>query len=57
VDMWVGGNGTNDAGLLTCEDAITANHSIILNPDANRAVVSGALFNGTTGTCTGQFGG
>jgi hypothetical protein len=55
VDMWTGGNGTNDAAVLACEDAVTGNHTIIRNPDANRAVVQGALFSGTA--CTAQFGG
>jgi hypothetical protein len=55
VDMWTGGNGTNNAGVLACEDAVTGNHTIIRNPDANRAVVPGALYQGTT--CTAQFGG
>jgi hypothetical protein len=57
VDMWAGGDGSDDSGVLACEDSITANHTIILNPDANRVVVSGALFDGATGTCTAQFGG
>ena len=55
VDMWTGGNGTNNVGVLACEDAVTGNHTIIRNPDANRAVVPGALYSGTT--CTAQFGG
>lgn len=55
VDMWTGGNGTNNAGVLACEDAVTGNHTIIRNPDANRAVVPGALYHGTT--CAAQFGG
>jgi hypothetical protein len=55
VDMWTGGDGSNDAGVLACEDAVTGSHTIIRNPDANRAVVRGALFNGTA--CTAQFGG
>jgi hypothetical protein len=57
VDMWVGGNGTNNAGVLACENTLTGNHTIIVSPDANRPVVSGALFNGTTGTCAAQYGG
>jgi len=57
VDMWVGGNGSNNAGVLACENTLTGNHTIIRNPDANRAVVSGSLFNGSTGTCASQFGG
>jgi hypothetical protein len=57
VDMWAGGDGSNNAAVLACEDTITANHTIIINPDANRVVVTGSLFNATTGTCTAQFGG
>jgi hypothetical protein len=57
VDMWAGGDGSNDAAVLACEDTITGNHTIILNPDPNRVVVAGSLFNGTTGICTAQFGG
>ena len=57
VDMWVGGNGSNNAGVLACENKLTGNHTIIRNPDAKRVVVSGSLFNSTTGTCAAQFGG
>ena len=57
VDMWVGGNGSDDAGVLACENALTGNHTIIRNPDSNRVVVSGSLFNSTTKTCAAQFGG
>jgi hypothetical protein len=55
VDMWTAGNGTDNAGVLACEDAVTGNHTIIRNPDSNRAVVPGPLYRGTT--CTAQFGG
>jgi hypothetical protein len=55
VDMWAGGNGADNAGVLACEDAVTGNYTIILNPDANRAVVPGPLYSGTR--CTAQFGG
>jgi hypothetical protein len=55
VDIWTGGNGTNNARVLACEDAVTGNHTIIRNPDANRVVVPGALYSGTT--CAAQFGG
>jgi hypothetical protein len=55
VDMWTGGNGSNNAGILACENAFTGNHAIIRNPDAHRAVVPGALYSGTT--CATQFGG
>jgi hypothetical protein len=57
VDMWSGGNGTNNAAVLACEDKLTGNYTIIRNPDANRLVVAGALYNGTTGVCATQFGG
>jgi hypothetical protein len=53
VDMWVGGNGSNNAGVLSCEDAVTGNYTIVKNPDANRPVVTGPIFNGA---CTQQFG-
>jgi hypothetical protein len=55
VDMWAGGNGANNAAVIACEDAVTGNYTIIRNPDANRAVVRGPLYSGTT--CTAQFGG
>jgi hypothetical protein len=54
VDMWTGGNGSDDSGILACEGELTGNHTIIRNPDAHRAVVQGALYSGTT--CTAQFG-
>jgi hypothetical protein len=57
VDMWVGGNGSNNAGVLACENKLTGIHTIIRYPDAMRVVVSGSLFNSTTGTCAAQFGG
>jgi hypothetical protein len=57
VDMWAGGTNSNTSATLACEDVITGTHTIILNPDANRTVVSGALFNSSSNTCTAQFGG
>jgi hypothetical protein len=53
VDMWVGGNGGNDAGVLACEDALTAHHTIIRDPPVNLPVVAGPLY-GTA--CTAQYG-
>jgi len=55
VDLWTGGNGSNNAAVLACENAITGSHTIVLNPDAGRPVLPGAL-DGAAG-CTAQFGG
>jgi len=57
VDLWVGGNGSDDPGVLACENTVTGNFTVIRNPDANRLVVAGSLFNGTSKTCAAQFGG
>jgi hypothetical protein len=57
VDMWVGGDGSNNAGVLACQNKLTGNHTIIRNPDANRVVVPGSLYNSSTGTCSAEYGG
>lgn len=57
VDMWAGGNGRDDSGVLACENAVTGNFTIIRDPDANRPVVAGSLYNSANNTCTAQFGG
>jgi hypothetical protein len=59
VDMWTGGNGTNDAAVVTCENSmpVTGKFTVVENPDPNRVVVVGSLYNATTGKCAAQFGG
>jgi hypothetical protein len=54
VDMWSGGNGSDNAGVLACEDSLTRNTTLIENPPANEPVVAGPLWSGTS--CTAQFG-
>jgi hypothetical protein len=54
VDMWAGGNGSDNAGVLACEDTLTGNYTIIKDPVATLPVVVGPLWTGTT--CTAQYG-
>lgn len=51
LDLWVGGNSSNQAATLACEDNITEIHTVIENPASNYATVSGDV----ASTCT-QFG-
>ena len=57
VDMWVGGNGRDNAAVLRCEDALTGDHKIVRNPKRGLPVVAGPLYNSATGRCSAQFGG
>jgi hypothetical protein len=56
VDMWVGGNGSDDAAVLSCENALTGNHAIVRDPVAGLPVVAGSLFNGANQQCSAQYG-
>lgn len=52
VDMYAGDY--SDKGVLSCEDTITGNYTIIEDPSPTYAVVAGSLYNGTS--CTAQYG-
>jgi hypothetical protein len=58
VDMWVGGNGSNNAAVLACENFLTDTngdaHLIIENPANDYVVVPGSLYG--TGGCTAEYG-
>lgn len=46
LDLWVGGNSSNQTQTLKCEDAITDTHLVIKNPASNYAVVAGDVASG-----------
>lgn len=56
VDMWVGGNGQDDAAVLRCEDALTGDHKVMRDPPVGLPVVTGSLLD-SAGRCAVQFGG
>ncbi len=51
LDIWVGGNSSNQSATLACEDAITDTHLVIQNPGSTYKVVAGDV----ASTCK-QFG-
>jgi hypothetical protein len=52
LDLWVGGVGSSQSDVLTCEDTITGLHPILLKPSSNYLVNPGAVY-GTS--CAPQF--
>lgn len=46
LDLWVGGNSTNQKQTLACEDAITEVHTVIKNPASGYPVVAGDVASG-----------
>ncbi len=46
LDLWVGGNSSNQSQTLSCEDAITDIHTVIENPASTYPVVSGDVASG-----------
>ncbi len=48
LDIWVGGNATNESETLNCENTITDTHLVIKNPASNYAVVAGDVASGCT---------
>lgn len=46
LDLWVGGNASNQQQTLACEDTITDIHTVIENPASNYAVVAVDVANG-----------
>jgi hypothetical protein len=51
IDLWVGGQGGNADKVLDCEDALTQQGNVIVNPPSNEPVNSTPLFNSSTNTC------
>lgn len=43
LDLWVGGDGSNDSQVLACENAITGNMQVILQPSPGLPVESGDI--------------
>jgi hypothetical protein len=56
VDMWVGGDGTNDAAVMACENKLTGNHKIIRDPSSDYIAFGAPLFDNATGTCSAEYG-
>lgn len=46
LDLWVGGNSSNQSQTLSCEDAITEVHTVIENPASTYPVVTGDVASG-----------
>ena len=53
LDVWVGGVGASSGPVISCEDAITALHTVIQNPNSTHPVVVGPVYNGA---CSQQYG-
>ena len=54
LDLWTGGGaGISSSGVLSCEDAITGNYSVIEAPVASLPVNPGSVYN--NGTCGPMF--
>lgn len=51
LDQFVGG--TNTKGVLSCEDDITGDFTVIENPKSTYKVTAGSIY---SGSCTQQFG-
>ena len=51
IDLWVGGQGGNTNKVLACEDALTQQGQVIVNPPSTEPVVTTPLFNSSTNTC------
>jgi len=45
LDMWAGNY--SGKGVLSCEDAVTGNYTVIENPPSNEPVSIGGLYNGS----------
>lgn len=56
VAMWIGGQGFTAAQAAACESALTALHTIVLNPNSNYAVASGYGVMHTGNSCNGNYG-
>lgn len=51
IDLWVGGKGGNTNDVINCEDALTQQGDVIVNPPSNEPVDTTPLFNSSTNTC------
>ena len=51
IDLWVGGQGGDTNAVLSCEDALTQQGDVTLNPSSNLPVDTTPLFNSDTNTC------
>jgi hypothetical protein len=48
LDVWVGGNSTNESATIACEHNITGTHLVIKNPASNYVVVTGDVASSCT---------
>lgn len=51
VDLWAGGKSSSGSALINCEDALTRNATIIVNPSSSHTVDTTPLFNSSTKKC------
>lgn len=57
IDLWVGGNGNSGQALYDCEDSLTEQANVIVNPPSNETVDTTPLFNSSTEQCYVPGGG
>ncbi len=43
LDLWVGGDGSNDSQVLACESTITGNHPVVIDPKEGLPTESGDI--------------
>jgi hypothetical protein len=53
IDLWVGGQGGTTNKVLDCEDTLTQQGNVVVNPPSDEPVVTTPLFNSSTNTCYG----
>jgi hypothetical protein len=51
IDLWVGGEGGDSNAVIDCEDALTQQGDVTLNPPSNEPVDTTPLFDSNTNTC------
>jgi len=51
IDLWAGGKSNSGNALFNCEDSLTRNASVIVNPSSSLSVNTTPLFNSSTKQC------
>jgi hypothetical protein len=51
IDLWVGGEGGDSNAVIQCEDALTQQGDVVLNPPSNEPVDTTPLFDSNSNTC------
>jgi hypothetical protein len=51
IDLWVGGEGGDANAVINCEDALTQQGDVTLNPSSDLPVDTTPLFDSSTNTC------